>query len=135
MISTLLLTLGHFGAWVVGTVLTTWLFQYSDSARAYGALSGWWCALYVGYVLEIGPKVMPAGALVVLVVGGVAAQQETNWLFPDAPPGVSVAYLGMLLVTGTVILSPILVNGSVRYLRSRLTPKAITPDPGSGLES
>src|SRR5574337_183304 len=44
----------HFAAWYLAWLAVLILFGDSTSRYAYADISAWWCALYVGYIRQIG---------------------------------------------------------------------------------
>jgi len=75
----------HTGSWLLGTVITETLFSLSSARTALGALAGWWCALYIGYVLKIK---IEASLLVIsfyLLVAILAVLFNWEWFYHDLP--------------------------------------------------
>lgn len=100
----------HMGAWMVGAAATALLFRHSGSWLAYGLLSGWWCALYCGYVFRVERSaVLPAGVLY-LAARIVAAGTGLDLVYHDSPPLLSLDFVSTVVLGSVIFISPILVN-------------------------
>ena len=61
----------HYGTWIGVATIVEMIFGDSPARGAYGMLSGWWAALYVGYVAKIGMSA--ALPLCLIVLAGTSA--------------------------------------------------------------
>ena len=57
---------------------------------------------------------------VYILFGLSAVIFKWQWFYHDLPSGVSITYILTLLLGGVVFASPIVVNSSVMFLRSRV---------------
>jgi hypothetical protein len=104
----------HAAAWVLGGLAAGLIFQHSESRLAYSLLSGWWCALYCGYLFHVKTAaIVPAGILYVLARIGDAVLGY-GLVYHDPPPVLSWDFVSTAVLSGLVFVSPILVNEFAR---------------------
>jgi hypothetical protein len=109
----------YISAWVFGYGVMIVIFGHSPSRQAYGLLSGWWCALYVSYILSVNLRAAAFALLVYFCFGFLSVYFGWSWLYHDLPHAVSVTCTFVLLVGGLVFVSPILLNSIVRFFLKR----------------
>ncbi len=106
----------HSVAWVLAAIFVTFLTNDSPARVAYGELSGWWFALYIGYVRNIRiPSVLIACPLYI-AVGILAIYFDWTWFYKGLPSTVSWGYVVILFFGSLFFASPILINAIVRGL-------------------
>ncbi len=115
----LLETVVHFAAWIATYALVSAVFSGSDARTAYGLLSGWWCALYAGAVMNTSLKAGLAAAVVFIALDLVAAAMSLPRMYHDG------GTFGFGTVVNTIqrallFVSPILVNAGVFLARRRV---------------
>lgn len=115
----ILKSLLHALAWVLAYVLVIYVFDYSPSKQAYGLLSGWWCALYVGYIFNIQFRTTIVARIAYVLVGLLTASLAAPWVSHDwssVPAADKILYDA---VHSVVILSPIAINTIIILLKKR----------------
>lgn len=102
-------------AWHFAWVVVLLVFSYSPSRYAYATISAWWCALYVGYVLEIRIiSAIPVAIIFMLIIGIVEIVFELDWFYHDPPAEIS-----MIVFRYLIFSSPIFINSAVRTVIGR----------------
>jgi len=102
----------HYVVWVAAVIVIERVFRASPARVAYGVLSAWWATLYVGILANLEWVAIP-----VLCVAAIAAQYLSISLVSvshsqDNPIG--------FVVESLVLSSPIIINGIVGTVRSRV---------------
>lgn len=99
----------HFAAWVLPALVVGAVFGHSESRLAYGLLSGWWAALYLGYVFAVRIKSIVLSVLFYILVVVIDWYFDLG-LFHDST--LLVSLLGLM-----AYISPILLNAAMRAAR------------------
>lgn len=100
----------HAATWIATVIVVSALSSGMSSSAAYGILSGWWAALYVGRLASIGIEAAIPLALGYAVLGMVSVPLGWSWIYHDPPISLSSAYVGTVLVAGLLFASPTAVN-------------------------
>lgn len=79
-------------------------------------ISGWWCALYVGYIFRVRIKAALVVGVGYFVFGVAAVSLDWSWFYHDMPTNLSLAFAGTLAGGALVFVGPILMNAIVRRL-------------------
>lgn len=119
----------HIAAWLLADFITTVLSADSSSKAVYGSISGWWCALYVGYVLKVDMKAAVIVIASAFLFGVMSFYLGWNF-YHDMPSQTSLEFIAILLVRAIIFSSPIFINALVMYGASWFAKK-----PGAALTS
>lgn len=117
----------HSIAWIVGFFLFAYVFSYSASSYAYGYLSGWWLALYVGYLTNIKFRSAYIAAFLYLILGIFSSVYNWVWFYKDFPNEISLDLFAILFIGMFVFVSPIFVNSVMRLIKQFLKKKYESP--------
>lgn len=112
--------IAHSIFWLAGFFAASELMKHSEASIAYGYLTGWWTALYLGYVcnFKFGSSV---SALVLYFLSGILAIHfRWPWFYKDLPQSVTLQFMYLLFIGGAVFVSPILINETVKAFAKRL---------------
>ena len=100
----------HILAWLIAYAFINLLLSHSPSRVSYGYLSGWWCALYCGYIYRVGLNAFLPILIVFFASGCISVIFDWNWVYHDLPSNFSIDLILIFLGQGFVFSSPILVN-------------------------
>lgn len=104
----------HTGVWVLAAVSVGMALRHSDARLAYSLLSGWWAALYAGYVFGVRTLALPASAVLYLLARIGDSGLGLGLLYHDPPKFPSSEFLVVVLLGYLLFVSPILLNELVR---------------------
>lgn len=108
----------HLAAWIGVGFLVGVVFADSPARLAYALLSGWWAALYVGFVFTVSTREIMLSVIFYGLI--VAADMHFSWgLFHDPPGEFSLSALVFFLPGLMIYISPILLNALVRRIISK----------------
>jgi hypothetical protein len=116
-------SLAHSTFWIIGFFAASKLMGHSEAKFAYGYLTGWWAALYFGYIGNLKIASSVSAFIICFCVGIVAVFLNWYWFYKDLPESVTVQYMFVLIIGGGIFISPILINSVVRLLTERLRRK------------
>ena len=108
--------LGHILSWVVPYVFVILFAKHSSSRYVYGIITGWWCALYVGYILKINFSSFLFVFLMYMLVGFFAIYFNFEWFYHDVPDKIDFSIMLIILCRALFFASPIILNYSVLRL-------------------
>jgi hypothetical protein len=94
--------------------------SHSEARMSYAYLTGWWGALYLGYVFNIKPLSSVIAFLVYFFLGTLAVFLDWSWFYMGLPDIISIQYLIALVVGGVAFVSPIFFNAAVRFIESKI---------------
>lgn len=115
----------HISGWIFPYLAIVVTATHSPSRHVYGFISGWWCALYVGYLLKISLRTALAIFLLYLCYGVLAILFGWDWFYHDIPALADfdfslTCFFLFIIVTGALFfVSPIIINHFVRHLLLR----------------
>ena len=111
----------HFTFWLVGFSSAVLLMPHSSSREAYGVITGWWFACYMGYVLGVRFKASLYAFILYFGVSIASVLFGYQWLYKGHNGSINGHILLMLLIQSFVFISPILVNEvMLKITRSKL---------------
>ena len=110
----------HTGSWLLGTVITETLFSSSSARTALGVLAGWWCALYIGYILKIKIEASLIVISFYLLVAILAVLFNWEWFYHDLPNQLSFLHLLMMFLGGCLFSTPIFINALLSYVIQKI---------------
>ena len=122
----------HAAVWLLTYHIMVALAADSPSKAVYGILSGWWCTLYVGYVLKIDIRAFLILLLSVLLSELAAFYSGWNF-YHDPPSEMSCDFALTMFAIGVGFASPILVNGVVTRILSWFSGRTAVETRGPGL--
>lgn len=93
----------HAATWIATVIVVSALSSGMSASAAYGILTGWWAALYVGRLVSIGIEAAIPLTLGYAALGIVSVPLGWSWIYRDPPMSLSSSYVG-----------------SVRFLSQRL---------------
>ena len=91
----------------------------SEARLAYGYLTGWWAALYFGYIARFNIYSSAFAFIIYFCAGILAVFLDWSWFYKGLPISVTPSYLLILAIGGAVFVSPILINSIVRPLAEK----------------
>lgn len=104
----------HCAFWVIGILIASKLMAHSEARIAYGYLTGWWAALYFGYIGRFKISSSVSALIIYFCTGILAVFLDWSWFYKGLPASVTPRYLLTLAIGGVVFVSPILINSIVR---------------------
>jgi hypothetical protein len=112
----------HIAAWLCACALILYIFQHSTSKYVYAVISGWWCALYVGYIFKIGFGSCAIAfmfylcyEIVVIIVFG------SEWLYHDISGGLDFSLFLRIVSRDIIFISPVFANAAVQYAKHKIS--------------
>jgi hypothetical protein len=95
------------------------IFTDSISRAGYGLLSAWWVTLYVALLLRTTWRALPVFLSLMALVLVIDDLRGTGFLYHDAPPIGTAAFL--VVLAGLLLLwaSPVVVNEIATRVRNR----------------
>ena len=112
--------LTHCVFWVIGFLVASKLMTHSEARIAYGYLTGWWAALYFGYIGKFNISSSVSAFIIYFCTGIIAVFFGWPWFYKGLPASLTHQYLLILAVGGAVFVSPILINLIVRKIVENL---------------
>ena len=112
--------LAHCVFWVIGFLVASKLMTHSEARIAYGYLTGWWAALYFGYIGKFNISSSVSAFIIYFCTGIIAVFFGWPWFYKGLPASLTHQYLLILAVGGAVFVSPILINLIVRKIVENL---------------
>lgn len=110
----------HIAYWVVGFSAAYLTMLHSDAREAYGFMTGWWCACYLGYVTNIKIKTVILAYLSYITVCLVSFLFGYVWFYHGAGSNLNVQLVVVILLQGGVFVSPIIVNALTWQISRKL---------------
>ena len=110
----------HCAFWVIGFLVASKLMAHSEARIAYGYLTGWWTALYLGYIAKFKISSLVSALTIYFCTGILAVFLNWSWFYKGLPTSVTPRYLLTLAIGGAVFVSPILINLIVRKIVENL---------------
>lgn len=110
MVKNLTQVFGHLLYWVIGYSLTFLTLSHSNSKTAYALIMGWWLACYVGQITKIRAGAILPAYFLYTVVCIISTVLGNVWFYHGASNEFSLHLLIVILIQGTVFVSPIIVN-------------------------
>lgn len=104
----------HTGLWVLAAVGVGVVLRHGDARLAYSLVSGWWAALYGGYVFGVRTQALPATAVLYLLARIGDSVLGLGLLYHDPPLLQTPEFLLVVLLGYLLFVSPILLNELVR---------------------
>lgn len=112
--------IAHSALWVIGIFSASQLMEHREARMAYGYLTGWWVALYFGYIGRLKVTSSVSALIIYFGVGIAAVFLDWSWFYKDLPRSVNLRYILVLVVGGVVFISPILINSIIRLFAEKL---------------
>lgn len=112
--------IAHSAFWIIGIFAASKLMEHSEAKVAYGYLTGWWAALYFGYIGKLKIASSVSAFIIYFCIGIVAVFLDWAWFYKGLPESVTTQYIFVLAIRGAVFISPILINSAVRLFAERL---------------
>ena len=91
----------------------------SEARLAYSYLTGWWTALYFGYIARFNISSSAFAFTIYFCVGILAVFLDWSWFYKGLPTSLIPSYLLILAIGGAVFVSPILINSVIRPLAEK----------------
>ena len=85
----------------------------SEARLAYSYLTGWWTALYFGYIARFNISSSASAFTIYFCAGILAIFFDWSWFYKGLPTSLISSYLLILAIGGAVFVSPILINSIV----------------------
>lgn len=105
----------HMAALAIGYAVGYIMFEKSS----FGLLTAWWLSLYVGFLANIGVRAITPITVAVIAVLLLDVLFDLGWFYVEGSTASPFAYFAISLAYGlAIVVSPILVNASVRRFRS-----------------
>jgi len=105
---------------LIGILAVSKIMEHSEARIAYGYLSGWWAALYFGYIAKLNIASSVSAFLIYCCIGILAFFFDWSWFYKGLPETVTLQYVVVLVVGAGVFVSPILINAGMRLLAGKL---------------
>ncbi len=102
--------------WVTGFSLVYSTMSHSEVKTAYGLITGWWFACYLGYVTNIKIEVAIPCYLLFVFISIISFLIGYTWFYQGAGSSLSLRLIMVIVVQGIVFISPILVNSLTRVI-------------------
>lgn len=113
----------HCAFWLIGIVISFTVMAHSEARIAYGLLTGWWIALYFGYITNISISSSVFPFLIYICTGIFAVICKWTWFYKGLPETITLYYVIILLLGAAIFVSPILINEVVRKMALLLAKK------------
>lgn len=111
----------HVSAWIIGYQITIGVFSGSECVYVYGLLSGWWCALYLGYIGRVKLFITIPLIIIYMTLEIVSFFWELPLLLYHNPPAnFEWAFFFVILGQAVIFISPIPINIFVQKCASWL---------------
>ena len=109
----------HCAFYGIGFLMTYKLMADSEARLAYSYLTGWWTALYFGYIARFNISSSAFAFTIYFCVGILAVFLDWSWFYKGLPTSLIPSYLLILVIGGAVFVSPILINSVIRPLAEK----------------
>lgn len=114
----------HFSAWWLVWLVVLIMFGPSQSRYAYATISAWWCALYVGYICNIGLRSLLPLFVINMISITVSLGFGLGWFLGrhDALTFSEATLNDLILATMVsyvILSSPVIINSGIRYVIGR----------------
>ena len=106
----------HIACWGSGFTIVYLLMVHSEARQAYGLLTGWWFACYLGYVIGINTKAIVPSYLIYVCGCTVSFTLGSAWFYQGAGTEWSQHLMVVIILQGLVFISPIVINAVMRKL-------------------
>ena len=103
----------HCAFYGIGFLMAYKLMADSEARLAYGYLTGWWTALYFGYIARFNIFSSAFAFTIYFCAGILAILLDWSWFYKCLPTSLISSYLLILAIGGAVFVSPILINSIV----------------------
>lgn len=110
----------HVSFWGIGFSIIYLTMSHSDVREAYGFITGWWCACYLGYVTNIKSKAVIPSYLLYVTLCIVSFSLGDVWFYHGAGSNLNIQLVVIILLQGVVFVSPILINELTRWVSGKL---------------
>ena len=109
----------YCSSWVLGYLITRYLFADSPAVNAYSLIMAWWLTCYLGYVLEIRTRDILYACLLYTMTLILDFALGTSWFYHDPPSQFNLFSVILVIANSFIFISPAFVNSAMRYLKSR----------------
>lgn len=106
----------HAASWLGTSWIITYLTSGSAASLAYGALSGWWCALYVGAIAGVRIHSTAVAAAIYLSCALSARLLGWSWPLSNADRTWGAASFALDVGSALLFVTPIVINEVVMRL-------------------
>jgi hypothetical protein len=106
-------------AWVISYNVVLNKFEYSPSGYENADIFGWWCVLYISYVLNAEIITAAIVFLGYVFIGLLSVLFGWDWFYHDIPTlsELSFSDLSIVIVGGVIVASPIMINVCIKYIQ------------------
>lgn len=95
----------------------------AEDKFSYGAASGWWLSLYIGFVANVRwPAIMPFSILYIAFLL-VDIFSNAGWFYTEGASSNPTGYFLLSLIGLPIFVSPILLNEIVRRVQKRFAAR------------